>query len=814
MAKVAVDQAIYHYDKPYDYLLPFDVLDKAKPGCRVLVPFGRGNRKRQGVILSVSDTGDYDKLKPIAALLDDEPMLTDEMLKLAVWMKEQTFCTYFDALKVLLPAGINLRMVASYRINPKLTLEDIEELEPDERAVSGHLYNSKAVVERNRLLTVMGLSNDSTLLENLVKKGIIIRTDDAVRRMGDATVKMVRLTDPGMDLSVIKLTSKQKSVIELLVDAVAASVKEICYFTGVTSAVINALEKKSVVELFDHEIYRTPVDTAAVGDNKEIALTKEQDEAFHCLLEQYHKNTGGVSLLYGVTGSGKTQVFLKLVDEVSAAGRGVIVMVPEIALTPQTLGIFVNRYGGRVAIFHSAMALGQRMDEWKRVKNGDAVIAIGTRSAIFAPFKDLGLIIMDEEQEHTYKSESSPRFHARDVARFRTAYHKSQLILASATPAIESYTAAVSGRYNLCKLSNRYGSAVLPDVVTVDMREELARGNTGALSAYLIDKLKETLCEKKQAILLLNRRGHNTYVSCRSCGYVATCPNCSISMTFHSANSRLMCHYCGFSDEYATVCPECGNEHMRYSGLGTQKAEQELSAMFPDARILRMDADSTMSRDSYEKNLSAFAAGEYDIMLGTQMVAKGLDFPAVTLVGVLGADQSMYSDDYRSFERSFSLLTQVVGRSGRGDNKGVAAIQTINPESSVIRLAEAQDYEAFYEQEIMTRKLMIYPPYCDLSLVGFVSEDKELAEQTAGKFFNIIKTYTNSEFADVKLIILGPSAASVPKVSGRYRYRMIIKCRMNARFRAMMKAALIRIGKENTGKQVTVYTDMNPDGIL
>ncbi|MBP5618357.1 MAG: primosomal protein N', partial [Clostridia bacterium] len=505
-------------------------------------------------------------------------------------------------------------------------------------------------------------------------------------------------------------TQKQKAVTDLLAEVGAASIKEIGYFTGVTSAVVSALEKKGDLVTFDEEVYRTDVVEEA-ADPAPITLTPEQQEAFDGLLALTKENKGQTALLYGVTGSGKTQVFLRLVDEVVAEGRGAIVMVPEIALTPQTLSLFRRRYGGRVAAFHSAMSLGRRLDEWKRVRDGQALVAVGTRSAVFAPFRDLGLILMDEEQEHTYKSESSPRYHARDVARFRAAWHKCLLVPASATPSVETFSLAKSGRCALFTLRERYGGARLPQVHTVDMRQEMREGNVSPFSRTLIMRLGETLEAGCQAILLLNRRGHHTVVTCAACGHVMTCPHCSISLTYHSDNNRLMCHTCGYSAPFVSKCPECGAAQIKYAGVGTQRAERELKEQFPEARVLRMDADSTMARRAYEEKLTAFAKGEYDILLGTQMIEMGLDFPRVTLVGVLGADGALYSEDYHSFERTFSLLTQVIGRSGRGDDEGLAVVQSLSPDNEIIELAARQDYDAFYEQEILTRKVMIYPPY-------------------------------------------------------------------------------------------------------
>jgi primosomal protein N' (replication factor Y) len=472
--------------------------------------------------------------------------------------------------------------------------------------------------------------------------------------------------------------------------------------------------------------------------------------------------------------------------------------------------IFSERYGSKIAVFHSAMSLGARMDEYNRIKQGKALIAIGTRSAVFAPFSKLGLIIIDEEQEHTYKSEMSPRFHARDLARFRSAYHNCLLCLASATPSVESYSNAISGKYKLFTLKERYGNAVLPEVSLVDMRKELVDGNSSDISRELAVRIEQALNDKKQAIVLLNRRGHNTYVSCSSCGWVASCDNCSISLTYHSANRRLMCHYCGASHEIPKKCPECDGEFFHFSGSGTQKLEEELKSLFPSARILRLDADSTGARDSYSNYLTAFANGEYDIMLGTQMVAKGLDFPRVTVVGVIGADRALYSDDYRGYERTFSLLTQVVGRAGRSNDAGVAVIQTNDTDNNVISLAQQQDYDAFFKEEIANRKLMIFPPYCDICMIYVQSFDVNIACETINQVFANIKQAVANEYNDIKLIILGPAPASVPKVNNKYRYRIIIKTKNSTRFRDMIRAATdIKLKKDTY-----IGVDINPENII
>lgn len=808
-ALVAVEGLVYHFDAPYSYKIPYELEKTALAGCRVMVPFGNGNRKKQGLILSVKPLLEADsnvKLKSISAVLDETPLFTDEMLKLVTWLKENTFCTLFEAARAMLPAGIGLNYVISYMAN---TFEEsrLNKLSDDEKRIYNYLKDGCKYVKQEKILTDLGLSADSKILEKLVKQDILVTNVDAKRKTGDLTVKNVRLAIPEADAEELlnTLTAKQKSVTKLLIDIGGASVKEVCYFTGVTPAVVTALEKKGVVELFDSEIYRKP--RYEVSDKKAISpeLTKVQNEAYEELLSKYKSGKGSASLLYGVTGSGKTQVFLKLIEDVVADGKGVIVMVPEIALTPQTLGIFYSHFGDKVAVFHSALSAGERIDEWKRVKNGDAKIAIGTRSAVFAPFSDLGLIVMDEEQEHTYKSEMSPRYHAKDVARFRCAYHNSLLVLASATPSIETYTNAMNGRYGFVKLHERYGKAVLPEVVTVDISQ-----TKGAISNELYNALEECLENKHQAILLMNRRGFNTFASCSACKTVLSCPNCSISLTYHSANRRLMCHYCGYSQNYTDVCPECNEKAVTYSGFGTQRIEEELSDIFPNARILRMDADTTMARYSYQDKLTAFAKGEYDILLGTQMVAKGLDFPHVTLVGIISIDQQLYNDDFRSSEKAFDLLTQVIGRSGRGDYKGKAYIQTVLPDNDIIELSAAQDYESFYKTESLIRKSMVYPPFCDICSITFSSEQYNKSLTSAKAFFEMLKNAVTGDYSDVKINVLGPIQPRVNKISNKYRNVLTIKCKNNKRFREMMSNLLVQYMKNAQNGGATAVVDINP----
>lgn len=604
-AAVAVEKTAYCFDKLYTYRIPDSLKGRVYPGCRVTVPFGRGNSMRLAVVVGVQTGCDEDvRCKALEALLDEAPILTEEMLTLGQWLKERTFCTLYEAFSAMLPAGIRFQITQLYKICGGVTREKIErELDGEMLEAALLLYNEDAPTEKKKLLDRLGMAQSSDVFEKLAKIGFAEKSGGAHRRLGDANMQMVRLTDYALEqgLQDVKLTQKQKAVTELLQEVSCASVKEVCYFCGVTGVVIKTLEKKNIAECYDQEIYRDPyksVDSA--GGAAPIELTAEQDGVYKNLLRQKNEG-GGVSLLFGVTGSGKTQVFLKLIDEVLKNGENVIVMVPEISLTAQTLSIFHKRYGKKVAVMHSALSVGERMDEWKRVKNSRAQIVVGTRSAVFAPFENVGLIIMDEEHEEAYKSESAPRYNAADVARFRCARHKALLVLASATPSIETFSAAQSGRYTLNKLTTRYGNAVLPEVLAVDMRQELSSGNTGTISNKLAQELEAALKQKKQAILFMNRRGYNTFVSCRSCGHVLICPHCSISMTYHSANGRLMCHYCGYSQEMQSECPECSSKAVRYSGVGTQRVEEELTRLFPQARILRMDADTTMVKFSHEK---------------------------------------------------------------------------------------------------------------------------------------------------------------------------------------------------------------------
>lgn len=731
IATVAVEKTFFSIDSDFDYYIKPEQLNLIKIGSRVKVPFGNGNKLREGIVVNIFSAINS-SLKEIDSVIGDKPVISEEAVLLSLWLKERCFCTTYECLRLMLPRGDG--------------------------------------------------------------------------KVGDASRKTATLLiEKEEDLP--KLTPKQKKVVDLLFESGDVSINEICEICDVGSSVVKNLEKYGVIAIYDKEIYRNPYKNIEVGTPKEINLSKEQKNAFSTFKNMI-ENGGGSGLLYGVTGSGKTQVYLKLIDEALKNDTDVIVLVPEISLTPQALSIFHSRYGNKVAVFHSGLSLGERNDEYKRADRGEAKIVIGTRSAVFAPLHNIGLIIMDEEQENTYKSERTPKYNAKDVAAFRCKYNKALFLMTSATPSIESYSNALKGKYTLCSLTQRYGDAKLPQVITVDMKQEMKSGNKSPISTILNEQIAETLDENKQVILLINRRGYNTFIACNDCGHVITCPNCSISLTYHSTNNRLTCHYCGYTKKLDNVCPECGGDNIRYSGYGTQRIEDELTFLFPNAKILRMDADTTSTKFSHEKMFNAFANHEYDIMIGTQMVAKGLDFDDVTLVGVVNADNSLFDESYNSAERTFDLITQVVGRSGRRDNSGKAIIQTINPYNQTLECAAQQDYETFYDNEIELRRLLIYPPYCDIISASFVSVNENKTAMCAKKFFEILVDM-NEEYKQ-KIIILGPNASKIAKLNNNFRYSLFVKCKNSKIIRTLFSETLKKLSKIREYKDVSVSLDLNP----
>lgn len=803
VARVVLEDATLQYDKPYSYEVPAGM--KIEPGCRVTVPFGAGNRTRIGMVMELSEELDPPKLKTLSGLVDPAPLLNRELLGLARWLRDNTFCSYYDAIRALLPPGIGVNLKYTYELAGEVPAGE----NGDQARILEYLSGRGKPVREETLLAALGIEASCPALRALCEEGLLLKSQETRQKILDGKQAMVRLEDGIRELSDVtaKITAKQRDVVQLLCDAGEASLKEVCYFAAVGRTVVDRLEKAGVVRYFTREIYRTPFQVSAKSDTAEIVLSQEQGEACQTLCGLYDSGEAKAALLHGVTGSGKTEVFLRVIRHVLETGKSVIVMVPEISLTPQTIARFHRYFGMDVAVMHSGLSMSERMDEWKRVKRGGAKIVVGTRSAVFAPVEKLGLIVMDEEQEGTYKSEKAPRYHARDVARVRAAHHKALLLLASATPSVESSFRAQQGKYSLVRLKNRYGRAKLPDVHILDMSTQGLTAVGDCLSADLAEELRQNLDRGEQSILLLNRRGFQTLVKCAVCGTVAYCPNCSVALTYHSANGHLMCHYCGHGERADSLCPKCGSKFRRFSGAGTQKVQEELEKLFPGARVLRMDMDTTMARFSHERYLGDFAAGKYDIMIGTQMVAKGLDFPNVTLVGILSADASLYAQDYRSFERAFSLFTQVVGRSGRAEKAGRAYIQTFTPENQVIEWAASQNYEGFYQEEIENRRIHLYPPFCDMVGVGFSGPQNGAVRDAARMFADYLVALAKKDYGDMPLRVLGPCESQINRIAGKYRWRMVMKCVCNARFRQFLRLALEWYCGKKECRQVSIFID-------
>lgn len=800
---MGVSGTSFAFDQAYSYSVPEELADKAVCGSRVIVPFGRSDRRRVGIIIEVCpDTEDIGKLKAVSSVVDKTPIIGNEQLRLLLWLRETVFCTYYEAFRTLIPPGLGVSFVQKYRLSQKKPKKG----ELSEKAMG--LYLSASETDDGGELAMM-ISEDGRSAAELMEKGFLEETDLAKQRVRDDTVSMVRLT-PEYSERDIKLTPKQKAAAEVLLREGCASVRELCYMCGCTAQVVKNMVKSGAAELFDYEVLKTP-ETAERDNVDDITLNRYQQNAFDGISHMIDEHKPASALLFGVTGSGKTPVFAKLIDHTLKSGRNVIMLIPEISLTPQTLNRFRRLFGETVAVLHSGLSLSMRSNEYKRVKSGQCRIVVGTRSAVFAPLDNIGLIIMDEEGERTYKSESSPRYHAKDAAAQRCLYHNAVLLTASATPSIESYYSAQKGRTKLFVMPERYSAdpnekAAMPKAEIIDMT-----GSGRVLSEALVNGINDNLRRGEQSILLLNRRGYHTFITCNECKEPVSCPNCSIPLTYHKVNNRLICHYCGYSQDYTDRCPKCGSSKLRLMGMGTQRLEDELAEFFPSAKILRMDADTTYSRYAYDKRFTAFGNGEYDIMVGTQMIAKGLDFPNVTLVGVLNADKSLYSGDFRSYERTFSLITQVVGRSGRGNSRGRAIIQTYAPDHYVINLAAQQNYTAFYEQEIAMRRALIYPPFCDICAVGFSGEDDGKTSAAADAFAEKIAERIKELPEKMPVRVLGPSKCVFEKINGKFRYRIIIKCRNNASFRSFISGIRTDTAKLPEFRGISVYIDMNGD---
>ena len=739
---------VYLFDAPYHIDRPFDYScdEGTTLGCIVKVPFGKYNNLRTGIVTKVKESTDGENIKPVHTVYDCRYSLNEEMLGLCLFLKERTLCTFGEAARCLLPPG-----AIAENANIKVKKTCVLLLTPEE-------------------------------------------VTDLLSRSGRAGIR----------------SEGQRAVIEYLVKIGSADMELVRAIPGVTYAHVSALADKNIIKIVESEAIRNPyAEYARIRDNSVVELSDAQQTAYNTIENLLLSEKAEAALLFGITGSGKTKVIMKAIDRTLAIGKRVIMLVPEIALTPQTVNIFCRRYGERVAVIHSSLSQCERLDAWRRIKRGDVDLVIGTRSAVFAPIDNLGMIVIDEEHEHTYKSESDPKYHARDIAAYRCGKSNALMLLASATPSLESFYKAKNNVYTLVPLRERYGGARLPDAVIVDMREELRLGNTSPISDRLLKSLNAVYENENQAILFLNRRGYSTQINCRECGDVLTCPRCSVSLTYHADRDggKMLCHMCGYTDRVPKACPSCNAEKLAFLGYGTQKLESELNKYAPDMSVLRMDADTTSGKMSYDRMLEDFREGRADILLGTQMVAKGHDFPRVTLVGVALADTSLYVSDFRAAEKTFSLLTQVIGRAGRAGDSGLAVIQTFAPKNEVIRLACNQDYEKFYEGEIALRKELSYPPFCDIAQLTLTSEDEQELFRESKRLSDKILERLNSDLGKLPFIVFGPFEAQVYKLNEKYRMRMIIKCRLNNLSRRFFHELLCEF---SPSRKVTLAIDFNP----
>ncbi|MEE0945160.1 MAG: primosomal protein N' [Clostridia bacterium] len=799
VVKVIVNHGTRAPDKLYDYFASENFEDRIEIGSRLKVPFGAKNREVEAYVFGIKKKSSANRLKSVTEVYDRA--FDEKMLPLIEWMRDSLLCTYIDVIKTIVPRG---------SINKPD--EWIEILSESQDEVSRMLLQHGGKMEINELLSFFDI-DISQKVNDLVRKGILKRTYKDKYDVKSAKVRVAySVVDSENVADVIKSLQNrapvQAKMLDILSTTAYVSLADLVRFSDGSYGAIRGLQKKGYIECKDVQVFRNPVHNVK-HDEKKI-LTPEQKIAFDRI---YNKLGEGFYefLLHGVTGSGKTEVFLHAIDSCIKIGKKAIMLVPEISLTPQMVSRFAARFGERIAVFHSGLSIGERYDEWCRIRDGKADIVIGARSAVFAPFDDIGMIIIDEEHEQSYKSEMQPRYNTHEVARFRAKQHGAVLVLASATPKIESYFDALCGKKELLSIESRVNDRGLPSVSIVDMREELAKGNRSILSYELKTEIEENLKRKEQTILLLNRRGFSTFVSCRSCGYVADCPNCSISLTYHKFSDTLRCHYCGHTIKNYTKCPSCESKYIRYFGGGTQKVEEEIKMLFPDAAIIRMDNDTTSGKGGHERILSEFERTGADILIGTQMVAKGLDFPNVTLVGVISADTSLFADDFRAAERTFDLLEQVTGRAGRADKAGRAIIQTYSPENSAVVLASRHSYKEFYDGEIKVRKAMNYPPYCDIVSIGFSGPNEQAVSDCAKKFARAISD--NNELKEQTRII-GPIRAAVAKIQNKYRWQIIVKLKRGANITPYLASATELCRKNRNFENVIIVTDKNPNAIF
>ena len=809
IAKIAVSAARFCIDKPYSYRFGDDMA--LSPGIRVMVPFGSGNRRTEGVVLSV-ESGDESGLKAVQQQLDEQPLLTPVMLRLAAFLRERYFCTFLDAVRCMIPAPLWFRSLERFTLAEGRPWEGKSIRQSDASAVLELLEALGGEADGEQLKKLLpDEERREKALQYLLKKKWITTESDFLRRTGDKSERIATLAASAEEALAYaasrgKGAAMQRAVLELLCSVGSAAVKDICYYTGASTQTVRRLEALGYLTLSTRPVLRCREILPAKLEEP-LVLNREQQAAFAGLQAQACREKPGVALLYGVTGSGKTAVYLKLIDDCLRRGRSAMLLVPEIALTPQLLSILAAHFGDRVALLHSSLGAGERADQWKRLHAGDARVAVGTRSAVFAPCQELGLIILDEEQEHSYRSEQSPRYSAKEVAIWRGSHEKALVLLGSATPSIETMYRARSGDYRLYELSSRFGGRSLPRVEIVDMRQELKNGNDSPFSEFLLEAMRDNLARGDQTILFLNRRGNSRALVCVDCRKSPECPRCSNRLTFHSVNSRLMCHYCGHSQRVPERCPDCGGP-LKPLGTGTQRIQEALEFEFPDTEVLRMDADTVSAVNTHEKLLDRFKNEKIPILIGTQMVAKGLNLPDVTLVGVLDADLSLYADSYRAAETTFNMLTQVVGRAGRGERPGRAVIQTLVPEHKVLNLAARQDYDGFYQLESQMRRVTASPPYGDIAHITFAGENEGAVMRGAAMFRDSLDQWLRQSGVEA-FALLGPAPCPVMKINYNFRYRLTLRCAVTRPVRLMLAQLLRLFQQDKQHRGINAWIDVN-----
>ena len=815
LARVAVSSVPYAADKLYTYRIPDELAPEAASGKRVLIPFGRGNRRSEGFVLDIVREEDKPVYKPIDTFLDEESLLDNRDIRLARWMKARYFCTYYDALKTLLPGGVWLKSREIWKLNEEVSAEEaLGAVAPDslEETLLCAVLGAKGA-ERTAL-NELGGEKTGRALHAMAQQGILVCETTMKQRLGDKKARMVSLCVSAEE-ALAAVEPRRRSapvryaVIELLCREGTLSSTEISYYTGATMQTLRGLNKSGLVEFSEQEVLRVSAPAPSAHEDAPITLNEEQQAAYEGLTALLEREGGSAALLYGVTASGKTQVYLKLIERLLARGKTAMLLVPEIALTPQMMQRFSARFGSDAVMLHSALPLTERYDQWKRIRRGEVRVVLGTRSAVFAPLPNLGLIILDEEQEGSYQSENPPRYHARDIAQFRCAQRDALVLLGSATPTVETAYYAKRGRYQVFSLHKRFNDLPLPEVLIADMKDELRQGNDTSIGSALRSELEKNIARGEQSILFLNRRGSARMLLCGECGYVPECPRCSVPMTYHSANERLMCHYCGHSEPVMERCRACGGLLKRI-GSGTQKVERELKALFPNTEVLRMDADTVSAAHGHEALLRQFTERRIPILLGTQMVAKGLDFENVTLVGVLDADLSLYVQNYHAAERTYSLLAQVVGRAGRGERAGRAVIQTYHPDNEVIQAAAKQDYEAFYRNELRLRRLRRYPPFADLFTLTVSGREEMRVIAAACALRDALRAASEKEpLRSLETDVLGPAGAPVVKVNERYRYCVYLSGRSDNALRRTVSEYLLAFSARKENRGLDIFADCN-----